>query len=197
MAIIKIICPVCGAMLKLNEAPGLESKNVKCPVCNTTTGFKDFRRVADNPTDPGQKPKPRPHAPNFNPAANAADDDATKMLDESTRLNQARTTRPGALRSGSLVFPLQMGQNIIGRQCSSQQPTIQLPCPENKRMSRKHLVIDVATTPDGGLSHVASLYKQQTNSTYINGQQLMFGNRIVLNNGDRITLPNFDLEVSL
>ncbi|MDE7136104.1 MAG: FHA domain-containing protein [Muribaculaceae bacterium] len=191
----KIICPVCGAMLKLPETPGIENKNVKCPVCNNTNAFTKFRRIVENST----APKPRPHAPNFDGApANNVDDSATKVLDQTTfAKNQKKNKTPGVLRAGGMVFPLQMGKNIIGRQSSGQQATISLPCPDNKRMSRQHLLIEVKNNPDGSLSHVASLYKQQTNSTYINGQQLFFGNFIVLNDGAHITLPNYEIEFNL
>lgn len=177
-------------MLKLPETPGIETKNVKCPVCNNTNAFTDFRRVVDNPT----APKKRPHVPHFNDGG----DSATKVLDHTVIKGVDKKPKtPGVLRAGGMVFPLQMGKNIIGRQSSGQQATISLPCPENKRMSRQHLLIEVKKNPDGSLSHVASLYKQQTNSTYINGQQLFFGNFIVLNDGAHITLPNYEIEFNL
>ncbi len=182
-------------MLKLPETPGIETKNVKCPVCNNTNAFTDFRPVVDNPT----APKQRPRVPDFGnkPAANA-DETATKLIDNTTYKGGKKGSGTlGSLRSGGMVFPLQIGKNIIGRQSSASQATIPLPCPDNKRMSRQHLLIEVKSNPDGSLNHVASLYKQQTNSTYINGQQLLYGNYIVLNDGARITLPNFELEFNI
>ena len=35
MEVRKIKCPCCGAILSIKPVPGIEGKNVKCPVCNS------------------------------------------------------------------------------------------------------------------------------------------------------------------
>lgn len=168
METIQIKCPCCGAVLKVKMQQGIEGKSVICPVCRQKSPFAAFGR---------------PSGKN--------DDD--------------RTVYPGKVSAnagaGVLVkpdtgerFALKEGRNVIGRRSSASSSGIQIPLPnEMKRMSREHLIIDVRDVPGRGIVHYASLYKEKVNPTAVNGEPLAFGESVVLNDGDRLSLPDADL----
>ena len=46
--IIQIKCPFDGAVLSVKNQPGIESKNVTCPICKHKYPFTQFKRVTSN-----------------------------------------------------------------------------------------------------------------------------------------------------
>ena len=168
METIQIKCPCCGAVLKVKMQPGIEGKSVTCPVCKQKSPFAAFGRPS------GQK-----------------DEDKTVYPGEvSANVNAGVLVKPGTGER----FALKEGRNVIGRKSSVSSSDIQIPLPnEMKRMSKEHIVIDVKDVPGRGLVHYASLYKEKVNPTAVNGEPLAFGECVVLNDGDRLTLPDADL----
>lgn len=51
--------------------------------------------------------------------------------------------------------------------------------------------------PGKGFVHYLSLYKERVNPTFLNKVSMMFGDCMVLKNGDIISLPNFDIVFEL
>ncbi|MCI7783026.1 MAG: hypothetical protein MR544_08035, partial [Parabacteroides sp.] len=51
--------------------------------------------------------------------------------------------------------------------------------------------------PGKGFVHIASLYKERVNPTYINQTPLLYGDHIILQMGDRIILPNVTLRFEI
>lgn len=168
METIQIKCPCCGAVLAVKKQPGIESKSVTCPVCKQKSPFAAFGRPS------GKK-----------------DEDKTVYPGEvSANVNAGMLVKPGTGER----FALKEGRNVIGRKSSVSSSDIQIPLPnEMKRMSKEHIVIDVKDVPGRGLVHYASLYKEKVNPTAVNGEPLAFGECVVLNDGDRLNLPDADL----
>lgn len=178
--IIKIKCPNCNMGLAVKKTPGLESKNITCPVCKQSHPFGEYKLV---------------NAVNFS-SKNSAYDDSTKYNykkeNEVTEVNKSINLSIGSLEIPGRKSPcrLKPGRNIIGREANSSSADIMVPCGGEKRMSREHLVIDVKKVPGKGFVHYVSVYKEKLNATFINDERIEYGDCMVLKDGDRIKLPN-------
>lgn len=165
---IKIICPVCGAVLMVRNIPGIETKNVTCPNCKKLSPFTKFKTVFE-------------------------EEEKTRYANEEPKQQTPAQVKLGKINVPSLgmSFQLKLGKNLIGRKSPNSSSDIQLEC--SNRVSRNHLVIDVMGDAANGFSYGVSLYKENVNPTFINGTQLEFGDCLILNNGDKIGLPDIDL----
>lgn len=183
--LIKIKCPFDGAVLKVMNQPGIESKNVTCPICKHKYPFTEFKRVDDVYSNedpdtelPGGEEKTR-----------------YRDSEETTSLNQPDFTI-GELYIPSMnkVFRLSPGRNLIGRKATKTTATIQIDTGEKRSMSREHLVIDVKKVPAKGMVHYVSLAKEKVNKTMVGNEVLNYGDCFVLQNGDVIALPDVTLK---
>ena len=147
---------------------GVEGNAVTCHVCKQKSPFASFGRPSGH-----------------------NDEDKTMYPGEiSANVNAGVLVKPGTGER----FALKEGRNVIGRRSSVSSSDIQIPLPnEMKRMSKEHIIIDVKDVPGRGLVHYASLYKEKVNPTAVNGEPLAFGECVVLNDGDRLNLPDADL----
>ncbi len=179
--ILKIGCPVCGAVLSVRNQAGLESKSVTCPICKNKSPFTSFKRIADKVEEEcTQYPDEDRHE--------------KSVENEMTDLNVGLNFTLGQLHvvGQHVSFQLKPGRNVIGRRTSGSSSTVQIPC-ESKRMSREHLIIEVKKNPAKGFMHYVSLYKEQVNPTFIGNVKLEYGDSVVLKDGDIIKLPEVDL----
>ena len=172
---INIKCPYCSAMLKVQNQPGLENAYITCPVCGRKSSFRDFKKM-NVPT---------------------GDEDETitsKGKKTASCDNEDETVKnTGGLQAiGSLLMPngrseqLHIGVNTIGRESHSTLAEITFPDTHNsKKSSRNHSKIEVIRQSNGACKHV--LYNwQNRNPTYVNGDVVEQGDRIILHNGDTI-----------
>ena len=186
---IKVKCPECGTVLAIKPQPGIESKSIKCPACNEKNMYSDFLPF-------------RPVVKNMVTALHDdTDEDATCVMSD----RQKEQLPPVATAIGMLeilnrepskatLYQLKMGRNVIGRKATASTADFQIPLlPEQKKMSREHMVIDVEMIPGRGLTHQASLYKEQVNETLVNGVALQYGEKVPLKDQDRIRLPHAEL----
>ncbi len=172
--IIKIGCPVCGAVLTVKYQPGIESLKVTCPICKTNSQFKEYKRIVDKPNE---------------------DDGCTQLgfnPNETNNLTLGKLSVVGL----QLSYQLMPGENIIGRQASGSSAHFQIPCP-SKRMSREHIIIEVLKVPGKGYVHYARLIKERVNPTYIGKSLLEYGDTVVLNDKDIIKLPDVDVRFEI
>jgi len=168
----KIGCPVCGAVLKVATTVGVEEKNVSCPVCHTSSPYKNFKPIIDKAEQ--------------------------TLLGGAAEKTFAEAI--GCLVAPSLgqTFPLKAGRNIVGRQSAQSLATIQLPFPpSHHRTSREHLVFDVKHVEGRGMVHYASLFKPDTNATFIGEAKLHYGDSVILNDEDIIRLPDMELRFEI
>ena len=92
---------------------------------------------------------------------------------------------------------LNPGQNIIGRKVQNPpHADIEIEAPTN-RMSRQHLIIDVRMEPGKGYVHYVSLYKERVNPTSVDDTPLNYGDRLTLESGSIIHLPDVDLRFEI
>lgn len=192
-------CPRCGARLKISIKTGTDLSRIglTCPVCKVKSMLSEYKIEGGAPQLPPVPPVPNEnefgkgtcYGPEFGgtqyaPGFNSAQGIEGTVMD--ARLGELR------LPSGQR-FTLKPGRNVIGRMASSSNATIQIPTGESRRMGREHLEIDVAGNPSSGYIYVASLVKQQSNYTAIDNQQIKFGDKVYLQHGSVISLPDAEL----
>ncbi len=187
--IIQIKCPWCGAVLSVKNRSDIETKTVTCPVCKQKSAFNQYTLVS--------QPKPQtplPPVPQNNPY------EGTKYSSDSDNFG----AQLPALAIGQLIlaangaeFQLRQGRNVIGRKAPGSVSDIQIETPMSKRMSRQHIVIDVTVDPLQGITHTMSLFKAACNAVTVNGQPMVFGDRIILTPGMIISMPDAILTFQL
>lgn len=166
--VIKIGCPKCGAVLSVQNMPGIETKHVTCPICKNKGLFTTFRRIEEK-------------------------DNETQIPDKLTSTPDGMASI-GVLMIGGKEFTLHAGRNEIGRAAAGNTADVQIPATlTSKRMSRQHIVIDVKQLASGYYQHQISLYKPEVNSTFLNNDKLAYGDTFVLLPGNIIKLPDCDV----
>lgn len=178
METLDVKCPWCSAVLRIKSTPGMEGKNITCPNCKHTSPFTQFKQII--PVE-----------------------------------EESETCLPGGIGNGPmptkenliigrLVIPLSgisyqllPGKNIIGRKASASTANFQIDTGNSKKMSREHLIINVKRIPSSGYIHYVSLYKEHVNKTFINSTELLWGDTLILQQGDLIKLPDIDLKFEL
>lgn len=170
-------CPSCGAILTIKNQEGLQNTTVTCPVCHQTYPFVNMKDLT-------------PQGPGLN-AGNAGG--YSKDPGTNVKVPTNRTIGQLILQPMNQRFRLNMGQNIIGRQSSSSSATIQINTMGGLKMSRQHLIINVKTDPLGNIQHECMLCKPQCNDTYLNGAKLQYGDRVLLQHGTQLRLPDATL----
>lgn len=178
--VIKIKCPFDGAVLSVKNQPGIETKKVTCPICKHTYPFTEFRQVK--------------------PAADNSDPDTKYTTgDEETDVKETANLTLGIVKvtGSNTMFPLHPGRNVIGRKAQKSGADFMIDTGENRAMSREHIIIDVKKIPVKGYVHYISLYKEKVNKTFIGSEQLLYGDCIVLKDGDIIKLPDATLRFEI
>ena len=116
---------------------------------------------------------------------------ATQLSDTCFGSTQLATDSPMTKVSASLVcngatYPLEEGQNIVGRMGKTSKATVQI-ATDDRYMSRQHCAITVTILPDGTMKAVLSNY-QNKNLTSIDGQEIETGDAIRMTDGNIITM---------
>jgi len=186
----RIKCPKCGVVLDVKNSKNEEVKQIICPSCKTLLQVK---------FQPQQEPMEAKtfYAP---PKQPVADNGATQLVGGSFGATQLVMSPKNEVSKASLVFggvsyPLEEGQNIIGRKASTSKATIQIETAD-RYMSRQHCSITVTTLPDGKKKAVLSNY-QNKNQTTIDGQSIETGDAIRLTDGNSITMGHTTLTFKL
>lgn len=169
---IQIKCPWCNAVLSVRNQAGIENKFVTCPVCKQKSPFSQFKRNT----------------------VNVSNDDCTQYPGAQISMPQENYTIGRLVVQGKgLSYQLKLGKNIIGRKASNSSANFQIDMGENRRMSREHIMIEVKKIPGRGISHLASLFKEKVNQTEVGSEKLVYGDCIILKNGDIIKLPGVNV----
>lgn len=171
--IIKIKCPNCSMGLAVKKIPGLENKNITCPVCKQSSPYSKYKLVSGGGDSKDETVYP-------------------KSGEDETDINKDVNYTIGCLNIPGKNTPcsLKLGKNVIGREANSSSADIKVPCEGKNRMSREHIIIEVKKVPGKGLVHYVSMYKEKLNATFINDERIEYGDCMVLKDGDKIKLPD-------
>ena len=195
MSEIKIKCPTCGKVLRLQDAPNINAASFTCPVCKEKHVVGKCQRYVEQPK----------------PAASSGDEtqygggsaqqqggDETKIgsqpqygSGDETRIGSALRPAVGVLVDNmGRTYQLRSGINTIGRKASSSAATVQI-ATEDRTMSRSHAIIEV-NNAGGRIIHILRNGANK-NPSYLNGSLIGQQDQLILNNGDRIKMGNTEL----
>ena len=191
----RIICPKCKVVLDVTNSKNETQKQITCPSCKTILKVK-FQPQQEQPQQEPIEAKTY-YAP---PKRSMADSGATQLagaggetvlgggLSGATQLYMPtqKTTSTAKLTFEGNDYPLEEGQNIVGRKGTTSKATVQI-ATEDRYMSRQHCSIKVTTLPDGTKKAVLSNY-QNKNLTTIDGEPIETGDSIRLTDGNSITM---------
>ena len=190
MQVKRIKCPSCGVVLDVQNSKNELVKQITCPKCKAVLQVK---------FPPQQEPLEAKtyYAP---PKQPVADNGATQLASSSYGATQLVTDTPKISTSAKLLYdgvsyPLEEGQNIIGRRGNTSKATIQI-ATDDRYMSRQHCSVTVTTLPDGTKKVVLSNY-QNKNLTSIDGQPIETGDAIRLTDGNSITMGHTTITFKL
>lgn len=172
---LKIKCPHCGGTLTIKKIPNLENKIITCPLCNKKNLFVNFLQVSQQPKPVSDETQP------------GGMSDKTLPGDK-THLGFKYDTVGRLVQNGCKQYILHEGLNVVGREAKSSVANVQIST-DDGYMSRSHASIEVLRAANGNVIHTLSNAANK-NATYVNGQKVEQGDRIVLNNGDTIKMAN-------
>lgn len=171
MQIKRIQCPNCKVVLDVKNSQNEAVKQITCPKCKTILQVK---------FPPQQEPliARTYYAP---PKKSILDNGSTQLT-----LNSSKSGMNAKLIFGKDCYPLEDGQNIVGRKGKTSVATVQIDT-DDRYMSRQHCSITVNVLPDGTRKVVLSNF-QNKNLTSVNGQDIETGDTIRLADGNSITM---------
>lgn len=218
--VLKIKCSFCGAMLSVKRQPGIESKFLTCPVCNSKAPFTSYKilgeaggagfrsgsrgKYDDDPTQYSGGGRAAGYEDGPTQYGGGSDDTVPEygsggQSDGKTQINLGSNWVLGKLtvEETGQSYQLKPGRNVVGRKAQSSSADFQIAATADKRMSREHLVIEVKKVPGKGFVHYVSLFKEQCNPTQVGHETLMYGDCLILNHGDRLRLPGVTVKFEI
>lgn len=188
--IIQIKCPFCGAVLSVKNIPDIDRKNVTCPICKQTNRFVSYKLIDPKAARDSKASVNGAH--NSNRKYDTGANDATQYGPMNFTIGRLK------LQGSDICYQLKPGINEIGRKSKNSSVDFQIDTGDSRRMSRKHLVVEVVKESYKGYVHYVSLSKENVNPTTVNGNQMCYGvDKVILNNGAIIKLPDAELRFEI
>ena len=180
---IKIKCPTCGKVLRLQDAPNINAASFTCPVCEEKHVVGKCQRYVEQPkpmVSSGDETR-------YGGASARQGGDETRIGSQpqcggsdETRIGSASSPAVGVLMDNmGRTYQLRLGINTIGRKAASSPASVQI-ATDDRTMSRSHAVIDVSHA--GGKT-----------PSFLNGSLIGQQDQLILNNGDRIKMGNTEM----
>ncbi|MBQ9184396.1 MAG: FHA domain-containing protein [Bacteroidales bacterium] len=164
---IKVRCPFCSKILIVADNPANHGKKLTCPVCKQTNLYDNYLIVKER-TEEDEKTV-------IDPVSGGGIKTSFFLIEDigsSTRI-PAR-------------YHLKEGHNSVGRKPLNSEPRASVLIETNdKGFSRLHFNVDIVKACDG-LWHCYISNASNVNKTFVNGIELCEGEKIALNEGDRI-----------
>lgn len=177
----RIKCPQCGVVLDVKNSKNEEVKQITCPSCHSVLQVKFTPQQAPLEAETYYAPQ-KPKAADYGATQLAgASFGATQLVTDHHKSN----VKPRLLFGGA-TYPLEDGQNIVGRKGNTSKATVQIETAD-RYMSRQHCSITVTLLPDGTKKAVLSNF-QNKNLTSVDGQEIETGDTIRLTDGNAITM---------
>lgn len=194
MSEIKIKCPTCGKVLRLQDAPNINAASFTCPVCEEKHVVGKCQRYVEQPkpmVSSGDETR-------YGGASARQGDDETRIGSQpqcggsdETRIGSASSPAVGVLMDNmGRTYQLRLGINTIGRKAASSPASVQI-ATDDRTMSRSHAVIDVSHA--GGKTIHILRNGANKNPSFLNGSLIGQQDQLILNNGDRIKMGNTEM----
>lgn len=176
----KIRCPFCGVALSVNVREEQLGYSIKCPRCKKIAPLMDFEPIDE------------PDRMDYQEKTDYRNSGESTTYESATREKSAGTVCVTDGRHEP--FRLKVGNNIIGRDGEGSKADFKIKTPNEKRLSREHIIIIVERCSDGSYRHFVKLYKEKVNATYINNERIEPGDCLILKDGYTIEMPGVTLE---
>lgn len=199
MEVKRIKCPSCGAILDVRNTKNVAEKLITCPKCKATLSVKFKKQepleahtyLTPNNANNGETQYAGFKNNGETQLGNPINNGETQLggynnSGETQILSNAAPSKSAYLKVNGKAYQLKLGANIIGRKATTSQATVQIDTPD-RYMSRQHSKIVVSRFPNGKLKSVLSNDHNKNIST-IDGQDLLQGDEIVLEDGDQIVM---------
>ena len=191
---IKIKCPTCGKVLRLQDAPNINAASFTCPVCEEKHVVGKCQRYVEQPkpmVSSGDETR-------YGGASAWQGGDETRIGSQpqcggsdETRIGSASSPAVGVLVDNlGRTYQLRSGINTIGRKAASSPASVQI-ATDDRTMSRSHAVIDVSHA--GGKTIHILRNGANKNPSFLNGSLIGQQDQLILNNGDRIKMGNTEM----
>lgn len=191
---IKIKCPTCGKVLRLQDAPNINAASFTCPVCEEKHVVGKCQRYVE-------QPKPMVSSSDetrYGSASAQQGGDETRIGSQpqcggsdETRIGSASSPAVGVLVDNlGRTYQLRSGINTIGRKAASSPASVQI-ATDDRTMSRSHAVIEVSHA--GGKTIHILRNGANKNPSFLNGSLIGQHDQLILNNGDRIKMGNTEM----
>lgn len=191
---IKIKCPTCGKVLRLQDAPNINAASFTCPVCEEKHVVGKCQRYVE-------QPKPMDSSGDetrYGGASAQQGGDETRIGSQpqcggsdETRIGSASSPAVGVLVDNlGRTYQLRSGINTIGRKAASSPASVQI-ATDDRTMSRSHAVIEVSHA--GGKTIHILRNGANKNPSFLNGSLIGQHDQLILNNGDRIKMGNTEM----
>lgn len=191
---IKIKCPTCGKVLRLQDAPNINAAFFTCPVCEEKHVVGKCQRYVEQPkpmVSSGDETR-------YGGASARQGGDETRIGSQpqcggsdETRIGSASSPAVGVLMDNmGRTYQLRLGINTIGRKAASSPASVQI-ATYDRTMSRSHAVIDVSHA--GGKTIHILRNGANKNPSFLNGSLIGQQDQLILNNGDRIKMGNTEM----
>lgn len=191
---IKIKCPTCGKVLRLQDAPNINAASFTCPVCEEKHVVGKCQRYVEQPkpmVSSGDETR-------YGGASARQGGDETRIGSQpqcggsdETRIGSASSPAVGVLVDNlGRTYQLRSGINTIGRKAASSPASVQI-ATDDRTMSRSHAVIEVSNA-GGNTIHILRNGANK-NPSYLNGSLIGQQDQLILNNGDRIKMGNTEV----
>ncbi len=192
MSEIKIKCPTCGKVLRLEDAPNINSAHFTCPVCKEKHLVGICQRLTEQPNPSSAYDETR-YGSAFIKQQYSTDETALSRQGgcDQTKIESAQKQSVGVLTDNiGNSYHLQLGVNTVGRKAASSTASVQIST-DDRTMSRSHAIIEVCNT-GGRLIHILRNGANK-NPSYLNDTLIGQQDQLILNNGDRIIMGGTEL----
>lgn len=191
---IKIKCPTCGKVLRLQDAPNINAASFTCPVCEEKHVVGKCQRYVEQPkpmVSSGDETR-------YGGASARQGDDETRIGSQpqcggsdETRIGSASSPAVGVLMDNmGRTYQLRSGINTIGRKAASSPASVQI-ATDDRTMSRSHAVIEVSNAGEKTIHILRN--GANKNPSYLNSTLIGPQDQLILNNGDRIKMGNTEM----
>lgn len=192
---IKIKCPTCGKVLRLQDAPNIDAAFFTCPVCKEKHIVGKCQRYVEQPKSIAPTGDETQYGGVYMQHLGG---DETRMASEvrqeycdETCIGGTSTARVGMLVDNKgASYQLCSGINTIGRKATSSSASVQI-ATDDRTMSRSHAIIEVRNA--GGQTIHILRNEANKNPSYLNGSLIGQQDQFILNNGDHIKMGNTEL----
>ena len=192
---IKIKCPTCGKVLRLQDAPNIDAAFFTCPVCKEKHIVGKCQRYVEQPKSIAPTGDETQYGGVYMQHLGG---DETRMASEvrqeycdETCIGGTSTASVGMLVDNKgASYQLCSGINTIGRKATSSSASVQI-ATDDRTMSRSHAIIEVRNA-GGQILHILRNGANK-NPSYLNGSVIGQKDQLILNNGDRIKMGNTEL----